>query len=182
MNDITAETMNNILGGMFTSRLNMNLREDKHWSYGAHSFIRGLKAQRPFVAYAPVQTDKTKESIQEMNKELTSMISSKPPTQDELQKVKQNQTLELPGRWETINDVVNYLANIVNYNLPDDYYKTYAGNVKGLNLNDIAEAAGKIIKPGNMIWVVVGDLSKIEQGIKELGYEVKIINNDGKVI
>ncbi len=182
MNDIAAETMNNILGGMFTSRLNMNLREDKHWSYGAHSFIRALKAQRPFVAYAPVQTDKTKEAIQEMNKELTSMISSKPPTQDELQKVKQNQTLELPGRWETINDVVNYLTNIVNYNLPDDYYKTYAGKVKGLNLNDIAEAAGKIIKPGNMIWVVVGDLSKIEQGIKELGYEVKIINNDGNVI
>ncbi len=182
MNDIAAETLNNILGGMFTSRLNMNLREDKHWSYGAHSFIRGLKAQRPFVAYAPVQTDKTKEAVQEMNKELTQFIGSKPPTQDELLKAKQNQTLELPGRWETINVVVNYLTDIVNYNLPDNYYKNYTANVKNLNLNDISKAAGKIIKPGNMIWIVVGDQSKIEQGIKELGYEVKIINSEAKVI
>lgn len=182
MNDIAVETVNNILGGMFTSRLNMNLREDKHWSYGAHSFIRGLKAQRPFVAYVPVQTDKTKEAIQEMNKEFTQIIGSKPPTADELQKVKQNQILELPGTWETIHDVVNYLTNIVNYNLPDDYYKKYAGNVKNLSMSDITKAAEEIIKPGNMIWVVVGDQSKIESGIKELGYEVKIINSELKEI
>ena len=66
--------MNNILGGDFVSRLNMNLREDKHWSYGAGSLVRDAKGQRPFLAYVSVQMDKTKESIQEIDKELTSII------------------------------------------------------------------------------------------------------------
>ncbi len=182
MNDIAAETANNIFGGMFTSRINMNLREDKHWTYGARSVIRGLRAQRPFVTYAPVQTDKTRDAMQEMSKELTQFVGSKPPTEDELQKAKQNQVLELPGRWETIGDVVDYLTDIVVYNLQDNYYKTYAPNVKNLNISDIKKAANKIIKPGNMIWIVVGDQSKIEQGIKNLGYEVKIINSEGEEI
>jgi zinc protease len=182
MDDIAAQTANNIFGGMFTSRINMNLRENKHWTYGAHSTIRALKGERPFLTYAPVQTDKTKEAVQEMIKELTQFVGNKPPTQEELQKAKQNQTLELPGRWETINDIVNYLTNIVLFNLPDDYYKTYSEKVKNLSLKDITKAAEKIIKPENMIWVVVGDQSKIEQGIKDLGYEVKVIDSEVKGI
>ncbi len=182
MNDIATETMNNILGGLFTSRINMNLREDKHWSYGAFSFIRELKAQRPFIAYAPVQTDKTKEAIEEMKKELTQFVGEKPPTPDELKKVKLNQTLELPGRWETIDNIAAYLTNIVNYNLPPDYYKTYSDKVKNLKMSDITEAAKKVVMPGNMIWVVVGDQSKIEKGIKDLGYEIKLIDSEAKGI
>ncbi len=182
MNDIATETMNNILGGLFTSRINMNLREDKHWSYGAFSFIRELKAQRPFIAYAPVQTDKTKEAMEEMKKELTQFVGDKPPTPDELNKVKLNQTLELPGRWETIDNIAAYLANIVNYNLPPDYYKTYSEKVKNLKMSDITEAAKKVDMPGNMIWVVVGDQSKIEKGIKDLGYEIKLIDSEAKGI
>ena len=182
MNDIATETMNNILGGLFTSRINMNLREDKHWSYGAFSFIRELKAQRPFIAYAPVQTDKTKEAMEEMKKELTQFVGDKPPTPDELNKVKLNQTFELPGRWETIDNIAAYLANIVNYNLPPDYYKTYSEKVKNLKMSDITEAAKKVDMPGNMIWVVVGDQSKIEKGIKDLGYEIKLIDSEAKGI
>ncbi len=182
MNDIATETMNNILGGLFTSRINMNLREDKHWSYGAFSFIRELKAQRPFIAYAPVQTDKTKEAMEEMKKELTQFVGDKPPTPDELNKVKLNQTLELPGRWETIDDIVDYLTNLVNYNLPPDYYKTYSEKVKSLKMSDITEAAKEVVMPGNMIWVVVGDQSKIEKGIKDLGYEIKLIDSEAKGI
>jgi zinc protease len=182
MNDIAAETANNIFGGMFTSRINMNLREDKHWTYGARSIIRGLKAQRPFVTYAPVQTDKTIDAMKEMSNELRQFVGDKPPTEDELQKAKQNQVLELPGRWETISDVVNYLTGLVVYNLPDNYYKTYSEKVKNLNVNDVSEAAEKIIKPGNMIWIVVGDQSKIEKGIKDLGYEIKVINSEAQEI
>jgi zinc protease len=182
MNDIAAETANNIFGGMFTSRINMNLREGKHWTYGARSIIRGLKAQRPFVTYAPVQTDKTIDAMKEMSKELMQFVGNKPPTKDELQKAKQNQILELPGRWETISDVVNYLTNLVVYNLPDDYYKTYSDKVKNLNVSDVLKAAEKIIEPDKMIWIVVGDQSKIEQGIKDLGYEIKVINSEAQEI
>ena len=82
--DIALDAMNTILGGAFTSRINMNIREDKHWSYGAGSFIAGARAQRPFIAYAPVQTDKTKESMIEVKRELTDIIGQRPATQDEL--------------------------------------------------------------------------------------------------
>jgi zinc protease len=180
MNDPAAVTMNNIFGGIFTSRLNMNLRESKHWSYGAHSLIRDFKNQRPFIAYAPVQTDKTKEAIEEISKELNQFVGNKPPTEEELQKVKLNETLELPGTWETIYDVIDYLTRIVTFNLPHDYYKTYPEKIENLKLNDINKAAEKIIKPENMIWIVIGDKSKIEQGIKDLGFEIKEVNENGE--
>ena len=85
--EIAIESMNTILGGMFTSRVNMNLREDKHWSYGAHTILVGARGQRPFLAYAPVQTDKTKESMIEIAKELRGILGEKPVTADELSKV-----------------------------------------------------------------------------------------------
>ena len=91
------ETMNAILGGEFGSRINLNLREDKHWSYGAFSFIRDARGQRPFVAYAPVQTDKTKESIVELEKELRGILKDRPVEPAELAKAKSALTLSLPG-------------------------------------------------------------------------------------
>jgi len=81
--EIAVQTANNILGGQFTSRVNMNLREDKHWSYGASTFIMGTTAQRPFIVYAPVQTDKTKESMFEIKKELTNVLGEKPISMEE---------------------------------------------------------------------------------------------------
>ena len=93
--EVAIQAMNNILGGQFTSRINMNLREDKHWSYGAHSRIYGARGQRPFVTSAPVQTDKTKESMVEMAKELRGILTDMPITEAELSKVKKQETLEL---------------------------------------------------------------------------------------
>jgi zinc protease len=95
--EIAIQTLNTILGGSFTSRLNMNLREDKHWSYGAGSFFVDARGQRPFLAYAPVQTDKTKESVAEVAKELKDLVNGRPATDDELSKAKDNQTLTWPG-------------------------------------------------------------------------------------
>ena len=83
--------MNDGLGGTFGSRLNMNLREDKHWSYGAASLLYGARAQRPFLAYASVQGDKTADSMAEMLKELTGMTGAKPISDEELEKVKAQQ-------------------------------------------------------------------------------------------
>ncbi|HZW38386.1 MAG TPA: pitrilysin family protein [Ignavibacteriaceae bacterium] len=179
--DIEIQSMNNILGGSFTSRINMNLREDKHWSYGASSFIWGTKAQRPFLAYAFVQSDKTKESIQEMHKEISEFISKKKATDNELDKIKKSQILELPGSWETMGAIEGSLANMVMYNLPDDYYKTYVERVKDLNLKVIDQAALKVLKPENITWIVVGDRAKIENSLKELNYEIKYIDADGNI-
>lgn len=182
INNIAVETLNNILGGTFTSRINMNLREDKHWSYGAHSFIRGTKVQRPFVAYGLVQTDKTKESLIELRKELIQIIGKKPPVQEELNKVKLNQTLELSGSWETSGDIASAIDRLVMYNLPKNYYKTYADKVKNLSLDEINKIAKEIIHPDDLVWIVVGDKSKIEKGLTELNYEIKMIDSDGDLI
>ena len=177
------EAMNNILGGMFTSRINMNLREDKHWSYGSGSFLWGARAQRPFIAYAPVQTDKTKESMVEMSKELQGILNSRPVIADELEKVQSSMTLELPGSWETNNAVAGSIGDLVRYGLADDYYATYPRAIRSLNLGDISGAAKEIVHPDALVWVVVGDRSKIEAGVKELNYgELHFIDGDGNVI
>ncbi len=182
VDDIAVETMNNILGGTFTSRINMNLREDKHWSYGSGSFVFNAKAQRPYLFYALVQTDKTKESMMEVQKELTEFIGNNPATEEELKKVKSNQTLSLPGLWETNGSVEGSLSEIVTFGLPDDYFDTYADKVTNMELSDIEEVAGNLIHPDKLVWVVVGDKSKIETGIKELGYEIYEIDSDGKPV
>jgi len=180
--DIAIESMNNVLGGSFTSRINMNLREDKHWSYGSGSFIFGLKGPRPIMSYALVQTDKTAESIQEVYKEFSDILGSRPVTDEELNKIKLNQVLELPGSWETNSAVLGSIGNMIMYNLPDNYYETYPGKVKSLSLDDMNKAAQKTLKPDNLIWVVVGDKSKIEEGIKTLGYDILYADADGNVI
>lgn len=160
--------MNSILGGEFTSRINMNLREDKHWSYGSYSFIGWAKGPSMFIGYAPVQTDKTKESITELKKELDDFVTTAPPTEKELNKVQSNAVLALPGEWETNNAVLNSLRNAVENNRGLDYLKNYPSMLKSLSLNDIKSAAAEVVKPGKITWVIVGDRSKIEDGIKAL--------------
>ena len=180
--NVAIELMNNILGGMFTSRINMNLREDKHWSYGSGSVIPSARGQRPYLYYGIVQTDKTKESITEMMKEISQYVGEKPATDAEVQQVIEQNSLSLPGQWETNGRVANSLINMVSYDLADNYYDTYASKIKSLNKEEIIDAAKRVVKPKNLIWVVVGDKSKIEAGIKTLGYIVKYIDGDGNII
>jgi zinc protease len=182
-NDIPIEMMNQILGGSFTSRINMNLREDKHWSYGSRSIVVDASGQRPFFAYAPVQTDKTKESMVEISKELSEILNARPATGEELDKVQKNRVLRLPGSWETVNEVGDALNEIVRFGLPDDYYQTYAGKISALTLADINKASKQVVHPQSLVWVVVGDRAKVEAGVKELNFgELRYIDGDGTVI
>lgn len=182
-NNIGIETMNTILGGAFISRINMNLREEKGWSYGASSLLLSARGQRPFLVYAPVQTDKTKDSIQEILRELQNYIGDVPPTEEEVLTAQQNQTLALPGLWETNASVRNSILDLVQYDLPHDYNDTYAEQVRALTREQVAAAAKEILHPDKLIWVVVGDLSVIEPGIRELGFdEVIQLDADGNVI
>ena len=180
--DIAIEAMNNSLGGMFGARLNMNLREDKHWSYGARTVLRDARSQRPFYAVAPVQTDKTKESLVEMNKEFHGIVSDHPIGADELTKIQANETLKLPGSRETLGALGQSIVDLVQFGLPDDYYETYAGKVRALKTSDVNEAAKELVRPDNLIWIVVGDRAKIESGVRELNLgEFRLMDADGKV-
>jgi zinc protease len=176
-NEVTIVTMNNILGGDFGARINMNLREDKHWSYGAETFLESARGQRPFLVYAPVQTDKTKESMAELNKELRGIVGARPATEAELTKVKASETLRLPGSRETIGQVLDMMVNLAQYNLPDDYYQTFAAKARALTLPDISKAAAEVVQPAHLVWVVVGDRAKIEAGVRELNLgELRLLN------
>jgi zinc protease len=181
--EIAIETFNNFFGGSFSSRINMNLREDKHWSYGSRTSLRDAIGPRAFVVNAPVQTDKTKESLIEIKKELGDIIGGRPGTQAELDQSKALETLTLAGRWETSNAVLGSLAELVRYGLPDDYWATYAGKVRALTTDDINAAAKTIVDPKRAVWIVIGDRAKIEQGVRDAGIgEVIVIDADGKPV
>ncbi len=182
-NEPAIAMMNNILGGEFTSRVNMNLREDKGWAYGASTILIGAKGQRPYIAYAPVQSDKTSESMVEIVKELTDYIGDRPPTEEEFEKTKGNEVLSLPGRWETLGSVQGSMKTLVRYDLADDYYQNYADVVRNLSLKDINKAATKIVHPDNISWIIVGDRAEIEEKIAALGYgEIVVVDADGNVV
>jgi len=178
---VNMDMMNRILGGEFTSRINMNLREDKHWSYGAGSILLDTKGQSMFVGYAPVQTDKSAESATEMKKEMENFIGTNPATQEEFNKVQANAVMQLPGGWETNAAVVAALEEQVKYNRGKDYWPNYANKIKNLSLKDIQLAATKVIQPGQMTWLIVGDRKKIEKSIRDLNLgEVHFITTEGK--
>ncbi len=178
--EIAIESMNNVLGGQFSARLNQNLREDKHWSYGAFTFFFDARGERPFFAYAPVQTDKTKEALVEVAKEMKDVRGTKPPTADELSLVKNSATLALSGQWETADAVAGSLGQIVTYGLPEDYFQTYAAKVTALTTKDLADAA-QLVSPS--IYVVVGDRAKVEAGVRALNLgPVKFLDADGNVL
>ncbi|MCP5092600.1 MAG: insulinase family protein [Gammaproteobacteria bacterium] len=181
--EIAIEAMNEVLGGSFAARINMNLREDKHWAYGARSLVLDAQGQRPFVVYAPVQTDKTSESMAEIYKEVSQIRGERPPTADEVARAKDKKTLTLPGRWETANSVANSLAEMVRFGLPDNHWDEYPDMVRSLSDEQILDVAVDVIKPDNMVWVVVGDRAEIEEDIKELGYgDIVLMDADGNVL
>jgi len=166
--EVALETMNNIFGGTFGARLNMNLREDKHWSYGAGSILYGAKAQRPFFAYASVQGDKTADSIAEMLKELNGMLGGEPVTDDELEATKLQQIFELPGSHETMNAIGGLLGDLLQQGLPLDFYDTYVSRVTALTTSEITAAAKTVLDPARIIWMVVGNRKELEPALTAL--------------
>jgi zinc protease len=181
--NIALQTMNTVLGGDFTSRINMNLREDKHWAYGAYTFIVPARGQRPFIAYAPVQTDKTGASMTELQKELTGVVSDRPPSADELARSKSLLTLTLPGEWETNSAVSNAIATQVNYRLPADYWDSFTAKVESLTLDQVKQAASETVHPTQLVWVVVGDRAKIEAEVKALNLgPIHYLDADGNPV
>lgn len=180
-NNIDILTMNDVIGGSFTARVNMNLREDKGWAYGAYTFMQDARGQRPWLAYAPVQTDKTANAIQELKREMDEFLSSAPATQDELDKSVRNNVNSLPGQFETAGAVLNALLSNDRFGRPDDYISSLKARYAAVDLSAVHAAAKQVIHPENLIWLIVGDLEKIEQQIRDLQLgDVKIIDEDGR--
>lgn len=181
--EVALDVMNDIVGGNFSSRLNMDLREDKHWSYGAFTLFFDAKGQQPFVAIAPVQTDKTKESLAEMNQQFHDFGTARPVTDEELRLAVANRTMSLPGSREALQSVLGTVEQMVEFGYPDDYFDNYAAKVRGLRVADIQDAAKTVLHPDNLIWVVIGDRAKIEAGLRALNLgEFHVIDADGSPV
>lgn len=168
--DIAIETVLRNFGGMATSRLNRNLRLDKHWSYGTAGFLSAARGQRSMQVVAPVQTDKTKEAMLEVAKELKGVTGERPLAGEEYASIMRNMTLQLPARFSTLQALENAASRMINYKLPDDYWQSYAAAVRGLTAEQLNSAAQKAVHPAEMIWLIVGDLKKVEKGIRELNF------------
>lgn len=174
------EATNEIFGGAFTARLNMNLREDKSWAYGAYTFTMDAKGQRPWLVYAPVQTDRTADSIREILRELAEFQSDRPATDDELTKVVNNNVNSLPGQFETGSSVLGAMQSNLIYQRPDDYVSHLPAYYRALNLNDIHAQSRHAFHADSLTWVIVGDRAKIEGNLQELGFsEIRYIDADG---
>jgi zinc protease len=181
--EIPLDLVNDIFGGNFASRINMNLREDKHWSYGVRSRIIAARGDRPFYSTSPVQTDKTKESLEELVKEYKNFVGDKPISEAELKDEQSDATLALPGSFETVGQLSGGYSNILQYNLPENYYNTYTQKVLAITPDSANEVARKYIQPQHLVWIVVGDMSKVEAGIRELNIgEVHKIDADGNPV
>jgi zinc protease len=177
---IDLQMVNGIFGGKFSSRINLNLREDKHWSYGVRSVLAPARGQRPYISVSAVQTDKTKESMVELVKEYKAIVGDKPITEEELKDEQSNDTLGLPGSFETVQQLSGAYGNILQNGLPEDYYNTFTQKAMALTTDQASEIAKKYILPDHLVWVVVGDMSKVESGIRELNLgDVHKIDADG---
>ena len=178
---IAREAFNTVIGGSFTSRLNMKLREEKGWAYGAGSSIDGGRGSQVFSARASVQADKTAESMIEMAKVLADIAGTWPVDADELAVARDDMSLGLTSAWSSSAGIGSYIMDQQVYGLPDDYYAHYAGKVAGITLDAVHQEAAGLLGKRPLTWVVAGDLAKIEAGVRALNLgEIRIIDADGK--
>ena len=176
--DILIDYMNYAIAGSFTSRLNMNLREDKSWSYGVRTSTGYSQGQRLMRMTAPVQTDKTAQAILEILREYDEYINSSPINSDELSKIKNARTLRLPGQYETLSALLGGIEDIVKYNRDYDYLDTIADKRNSIKLEDVKSATSKYLDTNKWTWVIVGDLNEIEDPVRELNIgPLEIIKN-----
>ena len=175
--------MNTLLGGQFTSRVNMNLREEKGYTYGARTSFDFRRGAGPFAANAGVQTAVTKESVAEFLKELRGVRGERPVTPAELQFSKQAIIRGFPRSFETPDQIASRLAAVVIYNLPDSYFDDYIAQVRAVTLEDVARVANKYLDPSKMAILVVGDRKVIEptlRSLPDIGASLTLVDTEGR--
>ncbi len=179
------QVMNSILGGQFSARVNMNLREDKGYTYGARTSWNFRRGAGPFEASADVQTVVTKESVVEFMKELNGIRGSIPVTAAELEYNKQSIIRRFPQGFETVGQISGQLSNVVVYGLADSYFNEFIPKINGVTLSDVNRVANKYLTPDKMAILIVGDRKVIEPRLKEIegwGGSISYLDSEGNPI
>ena len=177
--------MNALLGGQFSSRVNMNLRENKGYTYGARTGFDYRRGAGPFSATAGVQTAVTKESVQEFLKELKGIRGDIPVTQSELDFAKQSIIRGFPRSFETPEQIANRLGTLLLYGLPANYYDSYIQNVSAVTIADVQRVAQRYLDPDKMAILVVGDRAVVEKGLREIdgvGSSLTLLDVEGNPV
>jgi zinc protease len=179
----SVQVLNTILGGKFTSRLNMNLREEKGYTYGARSAFSFRKGLGYFLARTQVQSEFTKESLVEVVKELRGLQGEIPVGEEELEDTKKYVALRYPRAFETVSQIAAQLEELVRHGLPPDSFNTFIPSIRAVDRPAVEAAAGQYIRPDQMLYVVVGDKDLISQGIEELDLgEIHYLDLEGNPI
>lgn len=173
---------NSVLGGGFTSRLNTNLREQKGWTYGAGSGISSAVGPQVFQISTSVQTDKTAEALVEIRKELDGITGARPASEAELELVRRGEVLTLADRFETNNAMVGYLQYVDRFNHPVNWIESLPHRYAAITPARVTQVSS-LLDPEAMTWVIVGDLSQIEEGVRALNLgPVEVRAPDGRII
>jgi zinc protease len=175
------EVMNTALGGLFSSRINMNLREQHGYTYGAFSTFVFRRGPGPFLVGSGVRTDVTAPAVAEMFKEIRGMVE-RPLSAEELQKSKDSLALSLPGAFERSDAVAGSFANVFIYDLGLDYFAKYASRVNAIDFEQAVGTARKHLRPDRMVVIAVGDRMKIEPELRKLDLgPVEVRDTEGRV-
>ncbi len=177
--------LNRLLGGQFVSRVNLNLRENKGYTYGARTGFDYRRGAGPFAASADVQTAVTKESIAEFLKELRGVRGDMPVTATELEYARQSIIRGFPGGFETPAQIAGRLEDVVLYNLPDDYFNNYVASVRAVKIDDVTRAANRYLDPSRLAILVVGDRRVIEPALRslaEVGSTLVVVDAEGNPV
>jgi zinc protease len=174
------QVLNGALGGMFSSRLNDNLRETKGYTYGIFSYFRYDRTPGPFVIDGSVRTDVTGASVREIFREVNG-IRNTPLPPAELAAARDAQVLSLPGQFETNADIGASLAEIFVYGLPPDYYARLPGQLSAVTAAQVQAAARKYLEPERLKVVAVGDRKRILPQLQPLGLGApEVRDSDGQ--
>lgn len=175
--DMAAATVaNDALGGDFTSRINMDLREAKHWSYGAYGSFQRNEHAVSYRVNAPVQADRTGDSLVALRRQLRDFVASRPITAEELARGAEGSARELSGQFETGAAVLQAMQLNDLYRRPDDYYATLAQRYRALTLAEVDATARRAIDPNGFTWVIVGDAKSVRPQLDSLGLPVEVIS------
>ena len=172
--------LNYLFGGQPMSRLFMNLRQEKGYSYGYYSTINWLTGPSALFAGGAVETDVTKESVVETLKEFSDIRSGRPVTQEEFEAARDGIFKGFPSNFETQGQLVNQLSRLALFGLPDDYYSKFIANLEAVTLDDLRRVAAERIDDAHLMVLVVGDREVIEPGLSELGLRIVPVDYEGR--
>jgi predicted Zn-dependent peptidase len=170
------DTANDVLGGTFLSRLNMDLRESKGWSYGVNGDSSVVEHAVPYVVSAGVQADRTGDSLAALNQDIVEFLTAKGVTQEERDRTVANSVQRLPGQFETASSVLTAMMTMDVLKRPDNYYESLPAKYRAQTPTTLDQAARAALDPKGFTWIVVGDAAKVRPQLEKLGMPIEVVD------